>query len=218
MDKRCVVVSFGCPHSGTTYMMKLLERGKGYLYFPLREIHEDIHPATSKTGLLTLIKFFNYAGYDHLFVRTKRDPLDIFESFYAKKYYNKKNLDEKIYDFIFNESLNVYDQKQSFKKCVKEGRIKYLGKRFNLVEVKYEDLYDVNKQRRFIQEIVSYLSERKMNQSLLLSYLNNTFGKKSKAIRKGKLSMGIEKNLVSEAKRKEIRKKLKEVFKREGYN
>jgi len=84
--------------------------------------------------------------------------------------------------------------------------------------IKNRVLYDVNKQRRFIQEIVSYLSERKMNQSLLLSYLNNTFGKKSKAIRKGKLSMGIEKNLVSEAKRKEIRKKLKEVFKREGYN
>ena len=72
-----VVIIFGCPRSGTTFVRDLLLMGQGYSYGGL---HEGLgpHPQNAARGLLELADMF--APQRVIFVRVVRHPLEIAES------------------------------------------------------------------------------------------------------------------------------------------
>ena len=72
-----VVISFGCPRSGTTFICALLVMGEGYSYGLLDETRL-MHPVNSPIGLLELATIFRTQRV--IFVRAVRHPLEIAES------------------------------------------------------------------------------------------------------------------------------------------
>lgn len=80
MSVNAVVVNYGCPRSGTTFMRHILKRLSGVFAFKLAE-GRVLHPCQSGDGLVELHKILRHKRL--VLVRTVRHPLELAESFVA---------------------------------------------------------------------------------------------------------------------------------------
>lgn len=77
------VINYGCPRSGTTFVMQMLQRGRGYFTWRLSD-KTYLHPCVSATGLKQLHHAITADGRRRaLFVRTVRHPLETARSLWA---------------------------------------------------------------------------------------------------------------------------------------
>jgi len=209
--------AFGCPHSGTTYLWRSLQAVAeianerttcASCRTQVYRITESnpLHPCLSPNGLISLAMMAVGANGPIVLVRIIRDPVDIFESFYAKRqpghgaYMKGVNDDERIFDFIEQERTNVRRQKERYAEFKKAWTEK--GKRgwpFHLIEVKYEELDDERKRIEFCAELGAHA---KGVGEILHTYLADTW--KKKPIRHGRLKMGITKTLLPKGLKAEI--------------
>ncbi len=104
-----VVVGFGCPRAGTTFLGKCLE----HLKAPAWKLSENVamHPCNSTRGLLDLEEWFGAKRL--VLIRIARDPLEIVESFLAARQMRTKNpgiarkTDREVVAYIRSESESV---------------------------------------------------------------------------------------------------------------
>lgn len=199
-----VVLGYGCPRSGTSYLKILLKNGIGFMSDKIREA-DRVHPCRTKYGLAYTAQLLR--DQKLLLVRIVRNPIDVFESFYAWRLNPDRptQSDERIYKFIRNESDNTQHQLTGEK----------IIWPITLEKIKYEDLAHKAGQEEFVNRLCTYIPYPEKNRKKLCAYLYETFGKVS--CRWGKLAAGMKEQLVSDSKRKEIYKELREVFDREGY-
>ena len=201
-----IVVNFGSPRSGTTFMEKTLRSLQGVLSVKLHEFLLQ-HPCQSRDGLLDLAHFFNRRRL--VIIRTVRHPLEIAESFVALRSQNedtfvhRKKTDAEVVQFINMESVNV--RRQSAK------LLESLPDRF--IEIRYEDIPDPKKAGSFVDEVVRHLPHQKQNHANLTTALKN-FGKVP--VRGGRLSRGLGRVMAQE-QREWFRERLGDVIRREGY-
>ena len=102
MKPAMIVINYGCPRSGTSFVDNMLEAGTGYFHTKLREF-DHLHPVNSDDGLWNLASVFSKRFL--LFVRIVRNPIDIFESWYHRK--GECIGDKQMYTWIENESVNT---------------------------------------------------------------------------------------------------------------
>jgi len=203
-EKVLYVFSFGCPRSGTTFLQYVLNQGRGYYHAKITE-NMNFHPGNNPNALYHINDMLGHMGDQVLFVRIKRNPIDIFESFHAARLEDsvnrglKDNTDEMIYDYIEHESIGVDHIKREFPQL-------------NLIEVKYEDLGDYIKRKEFLSKLCKFLP--KGNEGVIKIALND-FDKQF--VREGKKSRNITRKLLSADKIKEIKLLLRSTFIREGY-
>ncbi len=196
------IFSYGCPRSGTTVMQRVLQNGD----FDALKIREGdrLHPCQSAYGLIALCQL--YRADNVVFIRTMRDPVAIFESFYAGRVIPKmsrppitgmvrmmdklgKVSDERIYAFIEKECANTKTQIQKAKK---------LPWRFQLVQVQYDDLFSEKEQDRFLTDLSHYIGDVRTIRKAITSL----WGKKP--VREGRMSAGIKESLLPEGMKQEI--------------
>lgn len=219
--------AFGCPHSGTTYLWRLLQwigaeynrqvddRRLEYMeaieVFRLTEAN-PIHPCIGVRGLLGLA--MSVVGTEPrtkvVLVRIVRDPVQIFESFYAKRlpehgaYMQGVNDDERIMEFIVTERANVIHQKKDYEIFKEEWDAKrkaHRGWPFNLVEVQYEALDTNLGQVSFADRLDALVPG--IGQYTRI-YLADSW--KTKPIRHGRLKMGITETLLPPGLKENIEK------------
>jgi len=172
-----IIFSFGCPRSGTTF----IEEAFSYLPIHTQKIHEgsSLHPCQSDTGLLTLQDI--YRNRKILFIRTFRDPIQIFESFRAMDGTVGKQKDERIFDFIETEHKNFRKQKLD-----------------NCVEIDFDALSTETHKEYIAHRIGLRVLDKGRIKNVLNKYGHNP-------IRKGRLSMGITESLLTDEEKQEIK-------------
>lgn len=175
-----IIFNWGCPRSGTTF----IEEAFSYLPIHTQKIHEGnpLHPCKSDNGLITLQDL--YRNRQVLFIRTFRNPIEIFESFRAMDGSVGKQNNEKIFDFIRTEYENYHKQKNKIS-CVEidfdllgTGGAEYRVERSHTIDARIG------------------ISDKKILNCLNKHGYN--------PIRKGRLSMGITKSLLTEKEKEEI--------------
>lgn len=202
-----VVVTFGCPRSGTTFMEYLFAGGS---YLPIKLTEGNLlHPCKSDNGLYMIKVLFH--KHKVLFIRSIRNPYEIYNSFRAARqdhYSNDgvgRNSDERIFKFIHNESNNVLAQKHWFEKHKVE---------YDLIEVKYESLSTPAGQTEFLSKVGKFITNP--TDKLMLSRKIKTFG--VKPVREGRLQHGeVGQGFLSLPEKVDIYNNLEDVFKLEGY-
>lgn len=202
-----LVLSYGCPRTGTTFMWKLLMQCVGIITVKISE-HNIIHPALTDDGLFAINHLFK-SQYP-LFVRTTRNPIEIFESIYLREAAGQRRIpDRVIYKWIRNESANT---KHQFAR--KHG--------LRTITVRYESLFTDEGRTQFLDELVAHLPDSRNQYAVLTKYYQKIFNKIS--VRGGRLSIRqsgnvelAEKQFVDAEKRAEIVENLKDVFIAEGY-
>lgn len=225
-----IVFSYGCPRTGTTFMQKMLAQGKGYIPVYIRE-YDTLHPCNSSWGLLLLARCLCKSA--PIFVRTIRNPHDIFDSFYTLNHLGRmaeKIEDETIYSLIWKESKNsalqaeglvtkeakpiVWRDIQGYPVQSKAAGVTD-GLRPKIITVRYEDLADTKARLVFLEELTSSLKLGQENHKIFLKYIEDVFLKVS--VRVGRLKSGIT-NLVPPEKHREIKRRLKDIFVMGGYD
>ncbi len=230
MSESRIVFSYGCPRTGTTFMQKMIAQGKGYIPAYIRE-YDTMHPCNGSWGLFLLARCLKNSL--PLFVRTIRNPIDIFESFYTVNHLGlmtEKIEDETIYSMILEESKNsallsegmvskdsesiVWKDIQGYP-AQHDGISSASNSRPEIITVKYEELGDAEARLVFLTKLISRLEMGQENLDIFLKYIEDTFMKIS--VRIGRLKTGVT-GLVPPEKREEIKDRLRDVFIVEGYN
>jgi len=181
-------------------------------YQKIRE-GDILHPCNSDNGLVSLAQLYR-DGYTVLFVRTVRDPVDIFESFYAVNYLHKKrlggqhkpgmapllgkmtknmmeNTDEKIFEYVLNDHFHTEKQKNLYQPWP-----------FNLIEVGYKALHTEEGQREFISRLAIAGEERQVR---IGRNMKDIWG--VKPVREGRMSHGMTESLLSDDLKEEIKRR-----------
>lgn len=170
-----IIICYGVPRSGTTYLLKLLENSEHKVY----KLPETVinHPCNSDYGLTSSKKLL---GDDVEFVRIHRSPTEIFKSFVAARMIVSEsgmdamdgianNTDEHIIKMILHEANN--------------SRIQYrLG--LDIVNLDYANMNPTVLENKFGVDVANY-------------HANNF---KVNPVRGGRLSYGVEVDLTSEQK------------------
>lgn len=196
------VFTFGCPHSGTTYLWKMIDEifrpaiAKNEVVVTRIKEANFVHPCRSTEGLIGLSQLLDGS----LFIRIVRDPVEIVESFYAKRDARSKNPfrgvndDDRIIEFIESERINV-DRQIRF---AKEHDIP-----FRLIEVSYEQLGTGTGKRDFADALVKEIPVVPNLFSETVGYLKKTWN--VVPAREGRLSLGITERLASDEMRSRAR-------------
>lgn len=212
------IYTFGCPHSGTTWLWKTMLAAAGHSdggkpsasVYRITESN-PIHPCLSDTGLHGLAMLEVGAPERVILMRIVRDPVQIFESFYAKRvkghdaYMKGVNDDDRIYDFILNERRNVRKQVDRYTEYAdrweKEGE---RGWPFRLVTVHYDDLSDQESVNAWTLRVGNAVGDVVIARSLN-RLVKETWMKKP--VRNGRLQMGITESLLPDGMAEEIRER-----------
>lgn len=207
-----VVVNFGSPRSGTTWMERCLLELKAPIFtFKLAE-GRILHPCQSKDGLLELAMILRHK---HLtIIRTVRDPLEIAESFIAMRKLAKhgalrKFTDAKAVEFITTESKNVAAQRGELKSS---PEWKHEGRQF--FEVHYERMAEEGYRADFARRLTAALPDSEENHQRMLKAFDG-YGKHP--VRPGRLASGLGR-MTTVKERAWFRVQLAAVIEREGYN
>lgn len=168
------IINFGCPRSGTTFMMECL---KGLLGGSAHKLSEGnpCHPCQTKNGLWHLIKMFDAYDGGLIFIRTVRNISEIIKSFYMirlPEYVSKFAIktDEHMMRFIINEELNFRSQVSD----------KKMWDNTPIITINYDRLADVSYQNQIIKSILDLIGVGKhflFNASLLQEWFSR-FNKK----------------------------------------
>jgi len=215
MSVDTVVVNYGCPRSGTTFMRNVLGRLQGVFAFKLAE-GRHLHPYKNPDGLVDLHRMLRHRRL--VLIRTVRHPLEIAESFAALRDPQlhevdgapmnlAKFRDPKAVEFIRIESENTALQRAA----LLEPEHKHEGLWF--IEIRYEDLADAKKRARFVRQVTDPLPTPEKNHEILARALTE-FG--TKPIRRGRLRAGLGR-ITTPQRRAWFREQLKDVIEREGY-
>lgn len=208
-----VVLTFGCPRSGTTYMAKSMECLNGVETQKLKEIAR-LHPCLSRDGLLRLSEVFCETRL--VLVRTVRHPLDVVRSFYALRKIEERggvgrNGDQRIYHFIRSESESTNEQIQRIRYdkpwCLYDVHV---------IEAKYECLADPDARIGFIRDLCELLPNERENRQALENHFKATFGKREAAAREGRLKSGTG-VVLDKARKAWWEENLHHILTREGY-
>lgn len=208
---RRVVVGFGCPRAGTTFLRQCLESINGSFAFKMNE-HAAMHPCNSTTGLLDLEKLWH--SHNTAFVRIKRHPMEIVRSFVAARDPKARphvggvgaNTDADIVEWVESESLSV---------SMQEGAPLHVrpDKRLHIVTIRYECLSDPAYRGQVADEIVAVKALGREDARAFEDALGG-FG--TAIARPGRLSLGVDAKF--EPGREEwFRQRLAETIEREGY-
>jgi hypothetical protein len=211
------VFSFGCPRSGTTFIQSVLNAGDGYHYNKIGE-GDRLHPCNSRDGLINLCQLYRRRGV--LFVRTVRDPVAIFNSFYGARhlvsthqthglslYGIANNDDERIYKFIESERDSVKEQmSDAYGPTPSRPSIQS-----RVITVEYEKLSDQeyrdNLYETLIMSIHSIRLIKNKDSTIPLKNALDNFGKHS--VRDGLMNHGMgDEMFLSPEKIEEIRCRL----------
>ena len=199
MARQTMVFNYGCPRSGTTFVQQLLAQGTGYLHFKIVE-YIIMHPCNTDTGLVSLHRLFD--AYNVVFIRSKRNPIRIFKSFYAAR----QIIAEHDEDFKWRGSLigiaNIGDA-QIYKAIERESqnteaqRYADVGKRkMNILELDYDQLPDVEYRKTIVTAIAERLPDSVQNNKLLYAWMEDAYMKKP--ARAGAMSFGVDAKLPEE--------------------
>ena len=198
-----IIINFGAPRSGTTFMQLCLKRLDNIITLKLPEMR-SFHPCKSKTGLLELARWLKWSHLDLTMVRTIRHPLELVESFEAARFHPDlrdrvgglaKNTDANVCRWIRSESENYHDQAEALRELCR------------VVEVRYEALADKEQAKQYARQIYG-------NKDQVLIEAFDGFG--GTAVRSGRLMFGIGKVLTDD-RRAWFEKELWDVIQREGY-
>ena len=196
-----IIFNYGCPRSGTTFLDKMMFSG----ITPSYKIQEasPIHPIHSDMGLLGLAMIFYLQPV--VFIRIKRNPVDIFESYYCARLGKSRNkglkkaTNDDVFRFIDNERrhttqnrilLDIYRNKHNLE--------------IYFVEIDYDKLHDDNYAKQIHNTLKNITGE-----DYYYDYIKKVFGKKS--VREGRMSLGIKDSLVPD----DIKELIKERYESE---
>ena len=203
------VISFGCPRSGTTFMLHCLQALEPAATVLKLTESNRLHPAQRRLGLWDLARL--YRGRPLVFVRTVRHPHDIAESFLAARTPElrgkmpgiARNSDGDIAHWIREESTSVMVQRPTL---AEEPHVM-------LLEVRYESLDNDHAREGLIADLRKAPLEDQEALEGVLARLRE-FGQA--AVRPGRLSKGM--GIVSTPEEREyFRTRLRAVTRREGY-
>jgi len=191
MVPKTVIISFGCPRSGTTFLARCLSSLVGVFAFHFPD-GAKLHPTKHNDGLIQLDALFWH--HRTIWVRIVRHPLDIAESFLALRMVTPegaraKDSDPQIVRWIVNEHKHVRVQRKLLQ--LQDPA----WEPHHLIEVRYEDLAQAKGREAFAEELTALLPRRDANPKILLDELA-TFGVKPanmgklRAIRMDKLEKG----------------------------
>jgi len=195
--KGTVILNYGCPRSGTTFIWFLLRAGTGYTYGKIGE-NDPCHPCNSGTGLLHIKKTFR--DYNVVFIRTVRNPIQIFESFRHAHKTNDgeigKKADIEIKRYIQNEERNTKEQ---------AGKVRILTVKFDMLS---NDSYV----EKVMTTFKKHFPNAEHNTNILRKYIHKNFN--HFPVRPGKLQSGVkDRQYLSETERQEIMQWYKESVK-----
>jgi len=166
-----IILNYGCPRTGTTFINRMLGKGVDLIAGKIAEGH-SYHPIKSKCGLLNLC--YTFQSCDLLFVRTVRDPINIFESFYHAKKMKIEGLDgqndESIKRIIELEETNTRIQSEGLR----------------LVTIDFDKMGDIDYSKEKILEICSHTKDPARNSEIYLNFIRERYNKLP--IRQGRLS------------------------------
>lgn len=199
-----IIVSFGAPRSGTTFMRHCLKAMANVFVTKLPE-GRVLHPCISPDGLIELSHWLQHENLT--LVRTVRHPVEIAASFVALRRpelaAGTPNLAGKSDDWIVerlrSESQNVAAQHEFL-------RSEYPHHRF--IEISYEGLAVEAHREEFAATITKGVNRRKLREALA------TFG--TKPVHQGRLSEGLG-DVLTPAQRAWFTSCLRPVIEREGY-
>lgn len=212
MAVETIVVAFGAPRSGTTFLRTCVEALRDPFAFKLNE-HAAFHPCRSDSGLLDLEKALHQKRV--AFVRIVRDPLEIARSFvFARREEASRllggigrNSDERVVEWIRSESRSVAAQRGARLR----GRA---GGTLRILEIRYERLAE----RAYREEVADRLRATNVidddDRKRFFVALGN-FGRKP--ARAGRLSFGFDGDPLSKKERDFFERALADVRKAEGY-
>jgi hypothetical protein len=183
-----IILNYGCPRTGTTFVNQMLSRGVGLIAGKIAEGH-SYHPIHSDHGLLNLSYTFQRCNL--VFVRTIRDPIKIFESFYHARKVQMGNLgkvgDDSIKRMIESEEINTLKQ----------------SREIIIVTLDFNRMQEHSYISEKIHDICKNTNNPQKNTKTYMEFIEEKYNKVP--IRQGILSDNArETNYLSEEKRQEI--------------
>lgn len=206
---RAIVVSFGCPRSGTTFVHVALRALEPDAVVVKLSETNGLHPAQSRDGLITLARLLR--GHRLLLVRTVRDPAEIVESFLAARTPAglaagmdglARNSDADVCRWVREESESWSAQRR----LVQEER------HAHFVEVRYEDLADPKARETLVADVAESIGSAGRAE-VFLARLEEFGGRPT---RNGRLSLGLAR-VSTDAERAYFARALRATSLREGY-
>lgn len=205
-----VIVSFGCPRSGTTFLAHSLSALQGVFAFRLAD-GSMLHPSKSTTGLEAVDCLF----YDQrlIFVRIIRSPMEIVESFLHLRnslpsVARAQDADAMIVRWIVNERVNVRAQRDGLTLERDDWQ------RHSFLEVRYEDIGTKSGRKVFADELAALLPDAQANRTLLLDRLG-LFGRRK--ISYGRMKAGISRSVMTADQREYFLEHLGGTMESDGY-
>lgn len=193
-----VIIAFGVPRSGTTFVQRWIYALKPSVAHTIK-LQEGcyLHPKNSDDGLKHLRHF--YANRKVLFIWIQRNPIGVFQSLYAAKKTQAERLKEVIpadmkgvsgiakkdapdyFEYIDRTFKNA--QKQIGKPCVADGPT------VDVLKVEFEKLGRKRYQKQICNAIAQKLSLPHHAEKTLFNFLKNNYN--INPVRSGALSYGI---------------------------
>ena len=183
-----IILNYGCPRTGTTFINEMLSCGRDIVTGKIAEGH-SYHPIRSNNGLLNLS--YTFQKNNLVFIRTIRDPISIFKSFYHIRTDNECTLakveDESIKEMIKLEEINTTIQYD----------------KINLITINFDKMKEYSYISKKISEISEYTKDPQVYRKIYLDFIEEKYDKKP--VRKGNLSdKASQINYLSKEKEEEI--------------
>lgn len=195
-----IVINFGAPRSGTTWMWRCT-KAMGVFAWKLTE-NSAFHPCWSDSGLTELVKSLH--KHPTVVIRTVRHPLEIAESFAATR-------TDALRAHTPGLAQNDHDDVVRWIRSESEGFHKQTAIAREVIEARYDDMPDPAYRSRLVERVREGLGSeagKKLRRAL------DTFG--GSPARKGRLSAGLGRVLTDE-EREWYREQLADVIEREGF-
>lgn len=196
-NKPTIVLSYGCPRSGTTAVAEMCRQLEGVSFQKWKEI-SPLHPGLCDNGMLNLSQVFCESRL--IFVRSVRHPVEIVKSFYALRKGAvestgsiKYTSDEQILEWIETEIENTSIQRRRMRQEHPWNKYDH-----HVVEAKYEILSS-DDCFLFAQRLSRLLPDEEKNRSILERFLKNNWGNKNKSFRAGRLQADIDITISDDA-------------------
>lgn len=184
-----IILNYGCPRTGTTFVNQMLSQGAGFITGKIAEGH-SYHPIRSKHGLLNLA--YTFQKYNLIFIRTIRNPINIFESFYHAKQMKIEGLDGQEYSSI----KKIIESEEANTKIQSIENIK-------IITLDFDKLISPQYSNEKILEISGHTPEQAKNTEIFSNFIENKYN--NKPIRQGRLSDGARSiSYLSEEEKKDI--------------
>jgi len=218
------IFNYGCPRSGTTIMQAILQRLQGVYHHKIDENYR-LHPC-QEGSLLDLAQIFSTTGDNVIFVRTIRNPIDIMESFYYARLWEKERFGDKVgpgiggLSYLTDEDIKtwiIYEDNYTsvLKKSMSNFKWNHRG-RLRHIEIRYEDLHKEGGQNLFIASLCGELPDDDVNRANLYQAFKELWNKKP--VREGKLSREYQGQIIPEETKKKLCDDFYHILKKNGYD